>query len=111
MKEPLITMLEIYKPLEQGVDWLNYKICRKSDLTFHHIIEKRNGGKRILTNGAILVRVSHDYLNYLDRYYHKHYQDLNWLFKELNKTMKPPEQDYFDEVEYVLKKVRGKNSK
>ena len=106
MREPLITMLEIYKPLELGVDWLNYKIKRPSDLTFHHIKEKRNGGKRIIENGAILIRRSHDYLHYLDRYYHKYYCDLNELFKALNKTIKPPTKDYYDEVEYILKKVR-----
>ena len=106
MKEPLITMLQIYKPLELGVDWMNYKIVRVNDLTYHHILEKRHGGKRTLQNGAILVRVAHDYLNYLDRYYHKYYNDLNGLFKELNMTMAPPDDGYFIEVNRVLKKVR-----
>lgn len=106
MKEPLITMLKIYKPLELGVDWLDYKIVRANDLTFHHIQEVRNGGKRIITNGAILVRQSHEYLNYLDNRYHKYYEELNQLFKELNMTMLPPTKEYYDEVHHVLKKVR-----
>lgn len=106
MKEPMITMLKIYKPLELGVDWLDYKIYRTSDLTFHHIKEKRNGGQRIITNGAILVRRSHDYLNYLDMCYHKHYKDLNELFRQLNMTMQPPTEEYYEEVHHVLKKVK-----
>lgn len=106
MKEPMITMLKIYKPLEQGVDWMGYKIRRSSDLTFHHIIEARNGGERVLENGAILVRTAHEYLNYLDIYYHVTYDDLNYLFKELNATRMPPTPDYFEEVRYVLKKVK-----
>lgn len=106
MKEPLITMLEIYKPLELGVDWMDYKICRTSDLTFHHIVEARNGGRRVLNNGAILVRKSHEYLNYLDVYHHLVYRDLNYLFKELNSTMLPPTQDYYDELHHVLRKVK-----
>ena len=106
MKEPMITMLQIYKPLELGVDWMNYKIVKPSDLTYHHILEKRRGGQRTLQNGAILVRVAHDYLNYLDRYYHKYYNDLNGLFKELNMTMAPPDDSYYEEVNHVLKKVR-----
>lgn len=106
MREPLITMLEIYKPLELGVDWLNYKIVKPSELTYHHIKEKRNGGKRTIQNGAILVRRSHDYLHYLDRYYHKHYRDLNELFHALNMTMQPPTEDYYEEVEHILRKVR-----
>lgn len=106
MREPLITMLEIYKPLEIGKDWLNYKIVNPKDLTYHHIKEKRNGGKRTIENGAILIRRSHEYLNYLDHYYHKTYKDLNEIFKWLNMTMKPPTSEYFEEVNYILKKVR-----
>lgn len=106
MKEPMITMLKIYKPLELGVDWLDYKIYRPTDLTFHHIKEARNGGKRVLENGAILVRRSHEYLNFLDLYYHNCYEDLNYLFKELNMTRQPPTPEYYDEVHYVLKKVK-----
>lgn len=106
MKEPLITMLQIYKPLELGVDWMDYKIVRVNDLTFHHIKEVRNGGKRELSNGAILVRSAHDYLNFLDRYYHEYYKYLNELFKELNMTMMPPTEEYYDEVHYILKKVK-----
>lgn len=107
MKEPLITMLEIYKPLEIGKDWLNYKIVKPGDLTFHHIKERRNGGKRVISNGAILVRRSHEYLNYLDYCHHKYYKDLNELFKWLNMTMKPPTDEYYEEVDYILKKVRS----
>lgn len=106
MKEPMITMLEIYKPLELGVDWMDYKIVRVNDLTFHHIKEARHGGKRVLENGAILIRRSHDYLNYLDRYYHKYYKDLNGLFKELNMTMAPPTEDYYIEVYHILRKIK-----
>lgn len=106
MREPMITMLKIYKPLELGVDWLEYKICRPEDLTFHHIVEARNGGQRVLENGAILVRKSHDYLNYLDLRYNDYYKALNELFMELNKTMMPPTPEYYDEVRYVLKKIK-----
>lgn len=106
MKEPLITMLKIYKPLELGRDWMDYKINRMEDLTFHHIKEKRNGGKRILTNGAILVKRSHDYLNYLDYCHHKYYKDLNELFHWLNITMKPPTEEYYEELHHILKKVK-----
>lgn len=106
MKEPMITMLQIYKPLELGVDWMDYKIVRVSDLTFHHIKEKRHGGKRVLSNGAILVKDAHNYLNYLDRYYYEYYKQLNGLFKELNMTMLPPDENYYIEVNNILKKVR-----
>lgn len=106
MREPLITMLRIYKPLEIGKDWLNFKICRPRDLTFHHILEARNGGKRIITNGAILVRKSHQFLNYLDTNIHGAYMDLNYLFYLLNLSEAPPTEEYYREVDKILKKVR-----
>lgn len=106
MKEPLISMLEIYKPLEIGKDWMNYKIIKINDITFHHIIEKRNGGKKTIDNGAILIRQSHEYLNFLDNYYHKIYNELNNMFKCLNMTSKPPTNEYYNEINYILKKVR-----
>lgn len=106
MKEPLIKMLKIYKPLELGVDWLDYKIINPNDLTYHHILEKRNGGRRTIENGAILIRESHDYLHFLDRYYHKYYRNLNDLFRALNMTMQPPTEEYYEEINYILKKVR-----
>lgn len=88
--------------------WLNELwIPNKKDIiTYHHILEKRNGGKAILENGALLARSSHDYLNYLDTDYHKIYNELNELFYYLNRTYKPPTEEYYDEVHKVLKKVK-----
>lgn len=97
-------MIEIYKP--KGIDWMAYKLQRKNPYTFHHIIEKRNGGKRRVNNGAILTLNAHEYLNYLDCRYERIYKELNGLFWELNRTYKPPQEDYYEEVGAVLKKVR-----
>ena len=86
--------------------WLNDMwVPKKKDImTFHHIIEKRNGGKAIWENGALLGSSSHSFLNYLDYKDHKTYNELNWLFFELNKTYAPPTEDYYDEVKFVLSK-------
>ena len=104
MKEVLIKMLEIYQP--NGIDWMDYKLARDNPYTFHHIKEKRNGGKLEVNNGAILTRKAHNYLNYLDYEYHKIYKDLNYMFKCLNRTMKPPTDDYYEEIHHILRKVR-----
>lgn len=104
MDHILKEMIEIYKP--KGIDWMAYKLQRKNPYTFHHIIEKRNGGKRRVNNGAILTLNAHEYLNYLDNEYHRIYKELNGLFWELNRTYKPPQEDYYEEVGAVLKKVR-----
>ncbi len=88
--------------------WMNelWLPNKKNILTFHHILEKRNGGKVIWENGALISLYSHEYLNYLDREYHRLYNDLNCLFYELNKTYKPPTEDYYNEVKLVLKKAK-----
>lgn len=43
MKKVLVDMIEIYKP--NGIDWMQYKLAKNNPYTFHHIKEKRNGGK------------------------------------------------------------------
>lgn len=77
---------------------------KKNILTFHHILEKRNGGKAIWENGALLSLYCHEYLNYLDMEYNKIYRELNGLFYELNRTYQPPTEDYYKEVKLILRR-------
>lgn len=86
--------------------WMNelWVPNKKNILTYHHILEKRHGGKATWENGALLSARSHQYLNYLDNQYHKIYNELNGLFKELNRTYKPPTEDYYEEIQHILKK-------
>lgn len=104
MKRALIELIKIYEP--NGRDWMDYVMTKNNPYTFHHIKEKRNGGKLIVSNGAIITKYAHNYLNYLDYEYHKIYKDLNYMFKCLNMTQKPPTDDYYDEIHHILRKVR-----
>lgn len=70
---------------------------RNNLLTLHHIRELRNGGKTCWNNSALLSRTSHIYLNYLDG-----------AFKDLNITHKPPTDDYYEEINGILRKVKRK---
>jgi hypothetical protein len=107
MNKVLIQMLEIYKPeLWDNHCWMDYKLTKDSPYTFHHIVEARNGGKKIISNGAILTLNAHRYLNFLDNRHHNIYKELNCLFYDLNRTYAPPTQEYYEEVRHVLKKVR-----
>lgn len=88
-------------------NWPNTcKNNRDKKLSLHHILEARNGGQILWENIALLSRSEHDYLNYLDKQYHKIYEELNGLFTELNRTYSPPTDAYYDEVEHVLAKVK-----
>lgn len=86
--------------------WMNELwIPKKKDiLTFHHILEKRNGGKDRWENGALISYNSHQYLNYLDNEYHKIYKELNGMFYDLNRTYAPPTEEYYEEVKRILKR-------
>ena len=56
-------MLVIYKPLNE--DWMGFKLKRNNPYTFHHIKEKRHGGRYEIQNGALLTREGHQFLNFL----------------------------------------------
>ena len=86
----------------------NWVWQRNNLLTLHHIHELRNGGKTCWVNSALLSRKSHIYLNYLDREYYKIYKELNGAFRELNKTYAPPTQEYYGEINEILRKAKRK---
>lgn len=75
-------------------------------LSLHHIVEARHGGLLLWENVALLSRKQHDYLNILDKDYHRIYNELNGMFTELNRTYAPPTEEYYEELEHVLAKVK-----
>lgn len=68
-------MVRIYKLKKIGLDFMGYKIDKDKNLSYHHLlIPSRNGGKRTIENGAILMQGqhrgesnSHDYLHLIER--------------------------------------------
>ena len=101
MKKQCQEMLKIYKPLS-GLDWMNYKITRKNDLTFHHIIKKQHGGTLDIDNGALLLPTAHQYLHIIEYKDLKTYLVLNKLFKIINQQMREPTQEQRQIIEYLL---------
>ena len=93
-------MLQIYKPIS-NLDWLNYKLIRK-DVTFHHIIKKCDGGKRIIENGALLIPLSHQYLHLIEFKDFETYIALNKIFKIVNNQKFEPSKDQREILEYLL---------
>ena len=68
MKEVTKLMINEFKIKELGFDFMGYHLNKGDILTYHHmIIPKRNGGKITRSNGAIIQRVPHDYLNLIER--------------------------------------------
>lgn len=115
MKKVTKEMLKIYKPISD-LDWLNYKIVRKSDLTFHHIQKICDGGKEIITNGALLLPVAHEYLHLIECKDLETYLLINKIFKLINEQQKEPTMEQREILEYLLREFekvhrKDKNSK
>ena len=87
MRSVLCQMIRIFKP--KNMDWMGYKITNKNPYTYHHILERRYGGKEVVENGAILSRNAHDHLNYLEVFVPEAYDDWQRFFRYLNAKMEP----------------------
>lgn len=101
MKKITIEMLKIYIPYS-NLDWMNYKLI-KNDLTYHHIVKKEDKGKTEITNGAILMPVSHQYLHLIECLDIDTYIALNNLFKIVNTQGYEPTREQRELIEYLLK--------
>ena len=74
MKEITKIMVNDFKIMKLGMDFMGYKVNRKQDLSFHHLIIQRRHCKEaglgegyLYWNGAILRQnTSHDYLHLIE---------------------------------------------
>lgn len=96
-----IEMLKIYKPIS-GLDWLNYKLVR-SDVTYHHILRRTNGGKKTIENGALLMPVAHQYLHLIESKDINTYITINKIFEYINQQKYEPTQEQREILEYMLR--------
>ena len=106
MSNDVKTMLRIYKT--KDVDWLGYKVCKNCRLTRHHIFKAVYGGASDISNYALLIDKSHQYLHLLEHKDHQAYIELTNLFRELNNSLAPPTEEYYEKVEKILKRTRVK---
>ena len=75
MKEITKIMVNDFKIMKLGMDFMGYHVNRKQDLSYHHLIIPRRHCKEVglgegylYWNGAILVqKTSHDYLRNIER--------------------------------------------
>ena len=109
MKNVTIEMLRIYKPLS-NLDWMNYKIVRKSDLTYHHIEKRCDGGKRTIENGALLMgNTGHPYLHLIEYKDIDTYIAINKIFKYINQQRHEPTKEQRELIEYLLVEFERKH--
>lgn len=107
MKQITKEMLRIYKPIS-NLDWLNYKLVRK-ELTFHHIVKKCEGGREVITNGALIMPVPHQYLHIIEFKDWKTYKHINDIFRIINDQQYEPTQEQREAIEYMLLEFEAKH--
>ena len=102
MKSIVRDMLKVYKPISE-LDWLNYRINKKSDMTAHHIIKKEHQGKLEWSNIALLLPVSHQYLHLIEHKDIDTYIALNKIFQMINNQREEPNREQRELIEYLLR--------
>ena len=101
MKSITREMLKVYKPYSH-LDWMNYKIVRKEDITFHHIEKRTNGGVLTIDNGALLLPTPHQYLHLIECKDIDTYIALNKMFKYINNQKCEPTKEQREMIGYLL---------
>ena len=94
-------MIEIYATTE--FDWLGDVITDLNKLTRHHIIKKEDGGENGISNYALLTPKSHHLMNLLEEQDQDTYNKLNNMFLELNRSIQPPREEYYQKIRHILK--------
>ena len=101
-------LYNIYIP-NTKLDWMNYKIDRKADLTFHHIVKKEHGGKTTIDNGALLTHNAHNYLHVIEFKDIETYNYINKMFEIINRQLSEPNEDQRFVIEYLLREFEKKH--
>lgn len=103
----LSEMIQIFKP--NGIDWMGYRMTEDNPYTFHHIVEKRDGGSLTIDNGAILTEKAHKKLNFYDLFCKEAYNEYQRLFKIINKSKAPIADEMYEEIYYLAYRIEVLN--
>ena len=99
-------LIKIFKP--NGRDWMLYKVTKDNPYTFHHIEERKNGGKYTLDNGALLTHNAHELLNVMEKNDIELYEMWQKLFRDISKTQAHPTMEHIDRMKELRKISKGR---
>ena len=102
-------MIGIYATTEY--DWLGDYITDVSKLQRHHIVKKEDGGENGISNYALLTPKSHRLINLLEVEEPETFNKLNTMFLELNRSIQPPKDEYYQRINEILKKSKKNNKR
>lgn len=100
-------MLLIYGLLCWGDElWIPNK---KNIITAHHIVPVRHHGKLTWDNIALLSLSFHQFFNRIEEVDKKLADELNELFRELNRSMNKPTNQHYNDVDFLMEKAEYKH--
>lgn len=108
MRGITVEMLKIYRPIS-NLDWMNYAIVRRKDMTFHHITKVEHGGREIINNGALLLPTPHQYLHLIECKEYRTYKALNEMFRIINAQRHEPTDEQREIIEILLQDFERKH--
>lgn len=103
MSDILKVMIKIWDM--NTMDWLGYDNLER--YSFHHLTKKCDGGKKIISNGAILHQSSHSYLHTIEYYDLDKYIFLNNILKKVNEQKMFTTKEQLEQIRYVLKEFQN----
>ncbi len=80
-----IIRLELIK-IYGNICMLGDKITLQNYNTLHHIIKQEHKGKTSIENGALLSRLMHEYLHFIENWYYGEYDYINEYLKYYKET-------------------------
>jgi len=108
-KKLLIDMIRTYKTYYY--DWMGFPIRSNNPLTFHHIIEKVNGGEEEWENGALITVKGHWLLNRAQEYNPQLYEEYNYWFQTINESKCPIGEEIKEIMKALRKRLNGVTNK
>ena len=103
MSDMLRVMIKIWDV--NTMDWLGYDNLER--YSFHHLIKKSDGGKKIISNGAVLHQSSHSYLHTIEYYDLDKCIFLNNILKKVNEQKMFTTKEQLEQIRYVLKEFQN----
>lgn len=103
MNNVLKMMIKLWKM--GTMDWLGYDNLEK--YSFHHIKKKCDGGKQIISNGAVLHQNSHSYLHTIEHYDLDKYIFLNTILKAVNEQNTMPSIEQLKQIKLILQEFQN----
>lgn len=101
MRKILNLMIDYYNL--KGIDFMGYKVNKNNPYTYHHIIKRCLGGNESFENGAILTKISHQYLHIIESRDLIIYEYINNIFKQITQQGYGPTKNQLLAIDYVLK--------